>query len=108
MHERIAGNDDLAKLVARCREPSIGELAPSDGERIQSYANAVANTYVSFELAHQSGQLNRDVYVTYCHDFIRFNAMYPGLAPKLRSMLEQNPLAQHYEIFRPLFDERES
>ena len=103
MHEHVASDESLANLVSLCRNPSTGELSPAENERIQSYANATANTYASIELAYRGGQFSREVYETYCHDFVRNIAMYPALKPRYRDMCEQN-LISDYGIFKPLFD----
>ena len=90
MHEQIASNPALAELAARCRNIELKDLSLSEEEIVESFANAFANTYASIDLTYQAGQMQRDVYLVYCHDFERQMAKYPSIIPRWRAIVERD------------------
>lgn len=98
MHEQVVGDEGLAKLLARCRDEVLEDLAPADDERLQAYVNGVANAFSSIELSYRRGQFNEGEYLDYCNNFAYFCERYPALVPRIREMVELNHIG-HYKIF---------
>ena len=102
VHEQIFGNAELANLIAQCRNPEAGELSPGDEERVRRFANYYVNVYASVDDASTRGELEPDVYQTYCEDFLRTINDYPSLVPYMQTIVGHFPAYQH-GIFKPLF-----
>ena len=68
------------------------------------WVNAVANTYVSIEIARDNGELTNELHEAYCQDLHRFVDMYPGTLPKWHFIAGHYPMIQRFKIFAPLFD----
>jgi hypothetical protein len=79
-------------------------MSVEDDERILAWVNAVANTYVSIEIAYDNDELTEELHETYRQDFHRFVEMYPGTLPKWHFVASHYPMIQRFQIFEPLFD----
>lgn len=104
MHQVIASDQGLSRLVALCRNELPEDIAAEDDERILAWVNAVANNYVSIEIAFANGEMDAALHQAYCEDFHRFVQMYPGTLPKLHFIIGHYSISADQLIFAPLFD----
>ena len=103
MHEQIMGNGELAELVARCRNPELGDLSPGEEERVERFANFYLNAYSGIEGSYRQGELSENIYERYRVDFKRTLNTYPALSSRMRAIVEQYD-AENFMIFGPLFE----
>ena len=101
IHEQIASNEALAELVARCRDASLGDLSPTDQERVERIANIYLNVYASMERAYREHELAERDYREYCGDFERTLTAYPALIPAMRAIMEHFDM-NYLKILSPL------
>ena len=103
MHQQIMGNTDLAELVARCRNPTPGDLSPGDEERVQRLANSYVNLYSNVENAFRRGEFPENAYERHRVAFRVTLTDYPALTPNMRAIVEHFD-TDYYRIFKPLFE----
>ena len=105
IYEQILANDELAELIARCRNATT-DLSPSESERIQFLATLYLIAYSSVEIAYQENQMPQGIYETYRNDFRRVVTTYPALKPRMREGVESDQVAdlRPHGIYQPLFE----
>jgi hypothetical protein len=102
VQEAIVCNGDLSTLMAKCRDPELADLTPTEEERVQGIAEMYVKTFGSVQTAHINSEITDTQFGTFGTEFRRIVETYPALKPRMRSTLKHFDM-KLYPIYAPAF-----
>ena len=103
IQETIISNNDLATLLARCRDPELADVTPAEEECIQGMAELYIKVFGGISVAHRNGEMPDDQFETFRTELRRIVERYPALKPRIRLSLDHFDVAR-YPMYAPIYD----
>ena len=99
----IATNPEIRALVTKLRDPSYVVQSEQEEEQIESFSFLLLGIWLATAVAYEQGQINVNMYRTYCNDVEVKLSKWPGLRPHMVEIARKYPDTSKYEIFRHIY-----
>ena len=103
IQKAIICDSDLSALLARCRDPELNGLTPTDEERLQGIADLYCKLFGSVQTAHSHLEMTDAYFEGFRAEFQRIVKTYPALKPRMRVTLQHFDM-KLFPVFAPAFD----
>ena len=103
IQEAIVCNSDLSALMAKCRDPELTDLTPTEEERVQGIAELYVKTFSDVQTAHSNSEMTNAYFATFRAEFRRIVETYPALKPRMRLTLKRFDM-KLFPIYAPALD----